>query len=74
VKLQPHKILRVIYYWPNVFKDAHVYDRKCEPCQKCVDWERKPTLYLSPMAIEEPFDQWGLDVIGENNPHSSKQY
>jgi hypothetical protein len=24
--------------------------------------------------VEEPFEQWGLDVVGEINPHSSKQH
>ncbi len=26
------------------------------------------------MNIEQPFDQWGLDIIGEINPPSSKQH
>ena len=25
-----HKILRVGYYWPTLFKDAHAYVRKCD--------------------------------------------
>jgi hypothetical protein len=24
--------------------------------------------------VKEPFEQWGLDIIGEINPHSSKQH
>jgi uncharacterized protein (DUF1919 family) len=26
------------------------------------------------MTIDEPFQQWGLDIIGEINPNSSKQH
>ena len=29
---------------------------------------------LQPVNIEQPFDQWGLDIIGEIVPHSSKQH
>jgi transposase InsO family protein len=36
--------------------------------------ERKASFPLQPVAVEEPFEQWGLDIIGEINPHSSKQH
>jgi len=29
---------------------------------------------LQPVVVEEPFQQWGLDVIGEFFLHSSKQH
>ena len=28
-----HKILRVGYYWPTLFKDAHAHVKKCDVCQ-----------------------------------------
>jgi hypothetical protein len=28
-----HKILRVRYYWPTLFRDAHTYARNCKTCQ-----------------------------------------
>jgi hypothetical protein len=31
-------------------------------------------LPLVPVKTEAPFQQWGLDVIGEINPHSSAQH
>jgi hypothetical protein len=27
-----YKILRVGYYWPTLFMDAHAYARKCKSC------------------------------------------
>ena len=30
-----HKILRVGYYWPTLFKDAHAHVRKCDIFQRC---------------------------------------
>ena len=29
---------------------------------------------MQPIKIEQPFEQWGLDIIGEIIPHSSKQH
>ena len=57
-----HKILHVGYYWPTLFKDAHDYARKCKTCQTAVGREKKPTFALQPVNIQEPFEQWGLDI------------
>ena len=29
-----YKIIRAGYYWPNLFKDAHTYVRKCDMFQR----------------------------------------
>ena len=67
-----HKILHVGYYWPTLFKDAHEYARKCKVCQTTSGSERKATFPLQPVKIQQPFEQWGLDIIGEITPNSSK--
>eukprot|EP00253_Pinus_taeda_P019223 PITA_19223 len=69
-----HKILRAGYYWPTLFKDSHNYVRKCQVCQTSAGRQKKPSLPLQSVNIERPFDQWGLDIIGEIVPHSSKQH
>jgi hypothetical protein len=66
--------LRVRYYWPTLFKDAHAYSQSCEACQKYVGREYKVVVPLQPVVVEEPFEQWGLEIIGEINPHSSKKH
>ena len=67
-----HKILRAGYYWPTLFKDSHSYVRKCQICQTTAGRQRKPSMPLQPVNIDQPFSQWGLDIIGEIVPHSSK--
>eukprot|EP00253_Pinus_taeda_P006940 PITA_06940 len=69
-----HKILRAGYYWPTLFKDSHSYVRKCQTCQITAGRQRKPSVPLQPVNIDQPFSQWGLDIIGEIVPHSSKQH
>lgn len=69
-----HKILHVRYYWPTLFKDAHEYAMKCKVCKTAVGRERKAALPLQPVNIHQAFEQWGLDIIGEITPTSSKQH
>eukprot|EP00253_Pinus_taeda_P035247 PITA_35247 len=69
-----HKILCARYYWPTLFKDAHSYVRKFQVCQTATGRQKKPSLPLQPINFDQPFDQWGLDIIGEVIPHSSKKH
>ena len=34
--------------------------------------ERRPAFPLQPVTIDNPFEQWGLDVVGEIKPKSLK--
>ena len=34
--------------------------------------ERRPAFPLQPVTVENPFEQWGLDVVGEIKLNSSK--
>jgi hypothetical protein len=69
-----YKILRVGYYWPKLFSDVNTKFRACNPCQLFVGKHKLPALPLVPVKTEVPFQQWGLDFIGEINPHSSAQH
>jgi hypothetical protein len=44
--------------------------KSSEMCQM----REKIVVPLQPMTVEEPFEQWGLDIIREINPHSSRQH
>eukprot|EP00253_Pinus_taeda_P004159 PITA_04159 len=54
--------------------DTHEYVRKCRSCQISSGRQRKPAFPLQPVNIEQPFEQWGLDIIGEITPQSSKKH
>ena len=69
-----HKILKAGYYWPMLFKDAHAHVRKCDICQRCGGRHPKAAAPLKPMMITEPFEQWGLDIIGEIKTNYSLQH
>lgn len=68
-----NKVLRVGFYWPTLFVDVH--KRVCT-CHQCQIFERKNKLlplYLKPISVEVPCQQWGLDFIGEIHPSTSTQ-
>ena len=50
-----HKILKVGYYWPTLFIDAHTQVRKCEECQKSTGREKRLAFPIQPIEIENPF-------------------
>lgn len=66
-----HKILRVGYYWPTLFRDASKWVGKGEAYQTFTGRPKLASLPLNLVVIDEPFQQWGLDFIGTLNPPSS---
>ena len=67
-----HKVLRAGYYWTTLFRDAHAHAQKCQICQVNVGRERMPSFPLHPVTVQNPFEQWGLDIVGEINPKYCK--
>lgn len=68
------RILRMGYYWPSLFKDAHAYALKCRQCQEHANISYVPSEALHPIMSLWPFSQWGLDLIGGISPPSSAQH
>jgi hypothetical protein len=73
-KTTVHKILRDGYYWPTLFPDICREVRACIKCQKFSGKKQLKSLPLKPMVVSAPFQQWGLDFIGEIHPPSSGQH
>ena len=59
-----HKILCAGYYWPTLFKDSYNHVRKCQVCQTVAGKQKKSSMPLQPVNIEQSLNQWGLDIIG----------
>jgi hypothetical protein len=67
-----HKIIRVGFYWPSIFRDSYATIRKCVSCQQFSRKMKKSAMSLQPMTVEQRFYQWGLDVVRPINPKSIK--
>lgn len=73
-KTTSNKILRAGFYWPTLFADIH---EKVSTFHQCKIFEGKRKLFplhLKPILVENPFQQWGLDFIGEIHLSSSTQH
>jgi hypothetical protein len=69
-----YKILRAGYYWLKLFTNVNTKVRAWNSCQLFSGKQNLPALPLIPVKKEAPFQQWGLDFIGEMHPHSSAQH
>lgn len=47
-KRMAHKILRMGYYWPSLFKDANKYVRACDSCQRMGQPNHRDEMPLNP--------------------------
>ena len=73
-KVTAKNILRDDFYCPSIFSDIYKEITNFHQC-KIFDGKIKLTpLPLDPISVEEPFQQWGLDFIGEINPNSFGQH
>ena len=73
-KTTARKILKVGYYWPVLFADVCTFVRASDQCQRFIGKEQIKSFPLRPVTVNGPFQQWGLDFIGEINPSSSEQH
>ena len=69
-----HKILRASFYWPKLYSDTFAQVRACDKCQRFVERQKLAAMPLIPIHVNEPFQKWGLDFIGEIHPPSSGQH
>jgi hypothetical protein len=67
-----HKIIHIGFYWPMIFKDSYEFIQKCIPCQNFSGKMKRVVIPLQTSMVEQPFIQWGLDVIGLINPKYRK--
>jgi hypothetical protein len=73
-KATANKILRAGYFWPTMFKDIYKKVAACHECQLFEGKRKLMPMPLVPIYVEAPFQQWGLDFIGEIHPSSSGQH
>jgi len=73
-KTMANKILRAGFYWPSLFSNVYKAVKSCHECQIFQGKKKLQPLPLKPIEISAPFQQWGLDFIGEIHPASSGQH
>ena len=60
------------YYWPILFSNLFTFVRACDKCQRFIGKQQLKYFPLRPIVVNGPFQQWGLDFIGEIHPSSGQ--
>jgi hypothetical protein len=69
-----YKVPRARYSWSTLFIDVCAKIRACIKCQKFTGKQQLKSLPLKPVVASIPFQQWGLEFIGEIHPPSSGKH
>ena len=62
------KVLQPGFYWPSLFKDAHLFAKSCDRCQRTDNNGKRNEMPLTPILEVELFDVWGLTLWGLSHP------
>ena len=73
-KTTTYKILRDGFYWPTLSVDTYKQVSNYHECHVFEGRRKFLPLTSKPIFVEAPFQQWGLNLIGEINPTSSGQH
>ena len=74
-KRTTYKVLKLGYYWPEIFKDSKVYVKRCDNCQRTGRLVISDEMLVKPQELIDPFEKWDLDFVGPINPPSNgKKY
>ncbi|GKB59032.1 reverse transcriptase domain-containing protein [Tanacetum coccineum] len=58
------KIFESGFYWPTIFKDAAIYVRGCDACQRAGNIFSQNQMPLTNILVSEVFDIWGINFMG----------
>ena len=67
-------IRRNRYFLPTMLEDYFIYYKGCQECQKFGNVQRAPASAMNPIIKRWPFKGWGIDLIGQIYPPSSKNH
>ncbi|XP_026410339.1 uncharacterized protein LOC113305532 [Papaver somniferum] len=58
------KVLESGFYWPTMFKDAYLFYKACDRCQRTGNLGARNQMPQTPILAVEIFDVWGIDFMG----------
>ena len=58
------KVLHSGFYWTSTFKDAHLFAKSCDQCQRTGNIRRRNEIPLTNILEVKIFYVWGIDFMG----------
>ncbi|XP_070003034.1 uncharacterized protein [Nicotiana sylvestris] len=58
------KVLEAGFFWPTVFRDAHLWVKGCDECQRTGNISCRHEMPMNPIQEVEVFDVWEIDFMG----------
>jgi hypothetical protein len=65
-------IRRAGYFWLTMLEDCFRYYKGCQDCQRFGNVQKSLASAMNPIVKPWPFRGWGIDLIGQIYPPSSK--
>ena len=62
------KVLQSGFYWPSLFKDANLYAKSCDRCQRTGNIGKRNEMPSTTILEVEHFDVWGLTSWDLSHP------
>ncbi|GAA0169531.1 hypothetical protein LIER_40779 [Lithospermum erythrorhizon] len=59
------KITRTGFFWPTLSKDAMMYVKICDACQRLSNTPQKAVVAATPVISPIPFAIWGICLVGK---------
>ena len=57
------KVLQSSFYWPSLFKDAYLFAKSCDRCQRTGNFGKRKKMPLTTILEVELFNVWGIDFM-----------
>jgi hypothetical protein len=59
-------------WWPTVLRDAHLFAKECDLCQRTGQPQESSWMPHQPVLPLEPFQKWGVDFVGPFKPAAAQ--
>ena len=68
------KVLQSVFFWPNIFKDFHVFVKTYDRCQRVGNISMKQEIPLNNIIEARLFDVRGINFMGPFPPSNGNLY
>nr|GEW25339.1 reverse transcriptase domain-containing protein [Tanacetum cinerariifolium] len=62
--LTAKKVFDASFFWPLIYRDAHVMIKSCDTCQRQGKISQRDEMPQNAIQVCEIFDVWGIDFMG----------